>query len=196
MLYVLVGIHTTYILKSTCRRHSRGWETDSRQLCKPWTLSRVCITVRQFQYELMHIRGKDNAADVLSRLPLGQSQNEETSETEDFAYSVAIEAMRAALVPKQVEVASADHTTLASAPSYYKGWLEPFVGASKGPEEPELPEQVVAPVQCDQPETKASQSSVQPPGGPPDQLPTQFRYISAYAHRAWALVDERFWLQL
>ena len=35
-----------------------------------------------------------------------------TSETEDFAYSVAIEAMPAALVPKQVEVASADDTTL------------------------------------------------------------------------------------
>ena len=34
------------------------------------------------------------------------------SETEDFAYSVAIEAMPAALVPKQVEVASADNTTL------------------------------------------------------------------------------------
>lgn len=114
-----MDIHTTCILKPTCRKHSRGWETDSRQLRKPWTLSRVCITVGQFQYELMHIRGKDNAADVLSRLPVDQSQNEETSETEDFAYSVAIEAMRAALVPKPVEVASAGQTTLASAPSYY-----------------------------------------------------------------------------
>ena len=60
----------------------------------------------------MVIRGKDNAADVLSRPPVGQTQNEETSETEDFAYSVAIEGMPAALVPKQVEVASADDTTL------------------------------------------------------------------------------------
>ena len=57
----------------------------------------------------MHIRGKDNAADVLTRLPVGQTQNEKTSETEDFAYSVAVEAMPAA---KQVEVASADDTTL------------------------------------------------------------------------------------
>ena len=60
----------------------------------------------------MHIRGKDNAADVLSRPPVGQTQNEETSETEDFAYSVAVEAMPAALEPKQVELASADDTTL------------------------------------------------------------------------------------
>ena len=56
--------------------------------------------MQQFQYELMHIRGKDNAADVLSCLPVGETQNEETSETEDFAYSVAIEAMPVALVPK------------------------------------------------------------------------------------------------
>ena len=61
---------------------------------------------------MIHIRGRDNAADVLSRLPVGQTHNEETSETEDRAYSVAIEAMPAALVPKQVEVASADDTTL------------------------------------------------------------------------------------
>ena len=78
----------------------------------------------------MHIRGKDNAADVLSCLPVGQSQNEDTSETEDFAYSVAIEATRAALVPKQVKVASADATTLASAPSYYDRGTGAVFGAS------------------------------------------------------------------
>ncbi|XP_068687747.1 uncharacterized protein [Montipora foliosa] len=47
-----------------------------------------------------------------ARLTVGQTQNEETSETEDFACSVAIEAMPAALRPKQVEIASADDTTL------------------------------------------------------------------------------------
>ena len=36
------------------------------------------------------------------------------------------------------------------------------IEASKGPEQPKLPEQVVEQVQCDQPETKASQSLVQP----------------------------------
>lgn len=46
-------------------------------------------------------------------------RRDERIQTEDFAYSVAIEAMRAALVPKPVEVASAGQTTLASAPSYY-----------------------------------------------------------------------------
>ena len=45
----------------------------------------------------MHIRGKDIAADVLSRLAVGQTQNEVTGETEDFPYSVAIEARAAAL---------------------------------------------------------------------------------------------------
>ena len=53
-------------------------------------IERWLLYLKQFQYELTHIRAKDNAADVLSRLPFGQTQNEETSETEDFAYSVAM----------------------------------------------------------------------------------------------------------
>ena len=53
--------------------------------------------LQQFQYDLMHIRGKDNAADVLSRLAVVQTQNEVTGETDDFPYSVAIEARAAAL---------------------------------------------------------------------------------------------------
>ena len=61
---------------------------------------------------MTHIRGKDDAADVLSRLPIGHTQNKETSETEDFACSVAIDAIPAALVPKQEELASADDPTL------------------------------------------------------------------------------------
>ena len=68
--------------------------------------------MQQFQYELTHIRDKENAADVLSRLHVGQTQNEEMSETEDFAYSVAIEAMSAALRSKALEIASTDDTTL------------------------------------------------------------------------------------
>ena len=67
--------------------------------------------MQQDQYELTHIRGKDNTADVLSRLPIGQPQDEDTKET-DFAYSVAREAVPAALVPKQVEIASANDSTL------------------------------------------------------------------------------------
>ena len=74
-------------------------------------IERWLLYLRQLQYDLMHIRGKDNAADVLSRLRVSQTQNEETSQIEYFAYSVAVEAMPAALVPKQVEVASADDTT-------------------------------------------------------------------------------------
>ena len=42
--------------------------------------------------------------------------------------------------------------------AHMKKFVEPEtieIGASKGPEQPELPEQVVEPVQCDQPETTA-----------------------------------------
>lgn len=66
---------------------------------------RWLLYLQQHQYELTHIRGKDNAADVLSRLSVGQTQDESTKETEDFAHSVAREAVPAALVPKQVEIA-------------------------------------------------------------------------------------------
>ena len=48
-------------------------------------MERWLFYLQQYQYELTHIRGKDKAADVLSRLPVGQTQDEDTKETEDFA---------------------------------------------------------------------------------------------------------------
>lgn len=49
---------------------------------------------------------------MLSRLPVGHTQDKDTVETEDFAYSVVTGAMPAALTPKQVETASAEDPTL------------------------------------------------------------------------------------
>jgi len=48
--------------------------------------------------------------------------------------------------------------------AHMKKFVEPAtleIGASKGIEQPELPEQVVEPVQCDQPEIKAKPTSRQ-----------------------------------
>ena len=75
-------------------------------------IERWLLYLQQFQYTLTHIPGKDNAADVLSRLPVGSTQDEDTQETEDFAYGVANAAVPAALLPKQVETASANDPTL------------------------------------------------------------------------------------
>jgi len=61
---------------------------------------------------LTHISAKENAADILSRLPAGPTQDEDTRETEDFAYSVASAAAPAALLPKRVETAKANDPTL------------------------------------------------------------------------------------
>ena len=61
---------------------------------------------------MAHIPGKDNAADVLSRLPVGSTQDDDTRETEDFAYSVASAAVPAALLPKHVETATTNDLTL------------------------------------------------------------------------------------
>jgi len=66
--------------------------------------------LQQFQYTLTHIPGKDNAADVLNRPPVGSTQDKDTRETEDFAYACA--AVPAALQPKQVETATANDPTL------------------------------------------------------------------------------------
>ena len=75
-------------------------------------IERWLLYLQQFQYTLTHIPGKDNAADVLSRLPVGSTQDEDTQDTQDFAYSVANAAVPAALLPKQVETASANDPTL------------------------------------------------------------------------------------
>ena len=69
-------------------------------------LERWLLYLQQFQYKLTHIRGKDNAADVLSRLPVGTTHDHETQATEEFAYSVVSEAVPATLVPKEVEITS------------------------------------------------------------------------------------------
>ena len=75
-------------------------------------IERWLLYLQQFQYTLTHIPGKDNSADVLSRLPVGSTQDDDTRETEDFAYSVASAAVPAALLPKHVETATANDPTL------------------------------------------------------------------------------------
>ena len=65
--------------------------------------------------------------------------------------------------------------------AHIKKFVEPAtieIEASKGPEKPELPKQVVEPVQCDPPAVGTAT------GSPPEQPPKQFRYISTCAHRA------------
>ena len=75
--------------------------------------------------------------------------------------------------------------------AHMKKFVEPAsieIGASKGPGQPELPEQVVEPVQCDQPETTASQSSIQPqevlprnsPRSSDTSRPTRIRHKPAW----------------
>ena len=68
--------------------------------------------MQQFRYKLTYMRGKDNPADVLSRLPVSMTQDHETRTTEEFAYSVARKAVSALLVPKEVEIASEKDPTL------------------------------------------------------------------------------------
>ena len=45
-------------------------------------IERWLLCLQQFQYTLTYIPGKDNAADVLSRLPVGSTQDEDARETD------------------------------------------------------------------------------------------------------------------
>ena len=67
--------------------------------------------MQQFQYEITYIRGTDNLADVLSRLPVVSAEGD-CKDTEEFAYSAASEAMPVALVPSEVKALSAKDPTL------------------------------------------------------------------------------------
>ena len=71
-----------------------------------------CTRIERWLLCLHQFQCKDNTADVLSRLPVGSTQDEDTRETENFAYIVASAAMPAALLPKQVETATANDSTL------------------------------------------------------------------------------------
>ena len=74
-------------------------------------IERWLLYLQQFQYEITYIRGTDNVADVLSRLPVVSAEGD-CKDTEEFAYSVASEAMPVALVPSEVEALSAKDPTL------------------------------------------------------------------------------------
>ena len=72
-------------------------------------IERWLLYLQQFQYKLTDIPGKDNDAAVLS---VGSTQDEDTRESEDFAYSVASAAVPAALLLKQIETDIANNTSL------------------------------------------------------------------------------------
>ena len=74
-------------------------------------IERWLLYLQQFQYEITYTRETDNVADVLSRLPVVSAEGD-CKDTEEFAYSVASEAMPVALVPQEVEALSAKDPTL------------------------------------------------------------------------------------
>ena len=61
---------------------------------------------------LQNIQGKYNSADVLSRLPVGPAQSNDSAATKVYACSVVSEAVPSALTAKEVELASERDPTL------------------------------------------------------------------------------------
>jgi transposase InsO family protein len=70
------------------------------------------LYLQQFSYKVTHIKGKDNSADALSRLPVGPAQLTDAAATKVYACSLASQAIPSALTPKEVELASERDPTL------------------------------------------------------------------------------------
>ena len=75
------------------------------------------LQLQQYSYTITHIPGKANRADILSRTPVPDDATtgyvtEDCVRTDDYVYSVALGAIPAALVPSDVEKASAEDETL------------------------------------------------------------------------------------
>jgi hypothetical protein len=69
------------------------------------------LYLQQFSYEVTHIKGKDNSADALSRLPVGPAQLTDAAAIKVNACSLASQAIPSSLTPKEVELATErDHT--------------------------------------------------------------------------------------
>lgn len=67
---------------------------------------------QQFSYVVKHIAGKENPADALSRLPVDPPEDQDAVETREYAFSIASEAVPAALTAREVERASEKDPTL------------------------------------------------------------------------------------
>ena len=80
-------------------------------------IERWLLQLQQYSYTITHIPGKANRADILSRTPVPDDTTtryvtEDCVRTDDYVYSVALGAIPAALVPSDVEKASAEDETL------------------------------------------------------------------------------------
>ena len=75
-------------------------------------IERWLLYLQQFKYKVRHIAGKFNYADVLSRLPTGSQEMQDACQTEDYIYSIVMDAVPAALTARQIEQESAKDPTL------------------------------------------------------------------------------------
>ena len=70
-------------------------------------IERWLLYLQQFSYSLRHISGRSNYADVLSRLPVDESDIDSVRYTEEYAYSAVTGAVPAALTAREIEQESA-----------------------------------------------------------------------------------------
>ena len=72
-------------------------------------IERWMLYIQQCKYSIRNIPGRENAADALSRLPIDSAA---IKQTEEYARTIAADAIPAALAPRQVERESERDPTL------------------------------------------------------------------------------------
>ena len=64
---------------------------------------RCMLYMQQFKYSIRHIPGRENAADAFSRLQVDSSPDAAIKQTEEYARTIVVDIIPAALEPRQVE---------------------------------------------------------------------------------------------
>ena len=75
-------------------------------------IERWLLYLQQFRFSVTHIKGKDNYADILSRIPDDQASEKETLESEIYAYSILKDATPSTLTVRQIANESRQDKTL------------------------------------------------------------------------------------
>ncbi|XP_062844794.1 uncharacterized protein K02A2.6-like [Trichomycterus rosablanca] len=75
-------------------------------------VERWLLYLQQFTYQVVHIPGKTNKADPLSRQPVGHRDTAEERETDEYIYSIIKDSTPHALNPREIEQASKNDPTI------------------------------------------------------------------------------------
>ena len=75
-------------------------------------VERWILFLQQFEFEVIHIKGRENRADILSRVPEAEEDQDESRESNIFAYSVIEDARPVAITREKISLESSKDKTI------------------------------------------------------------------------------------